>query len=231
MAGIPADQQAHRDGFGRAITLWMKRNGWSQQTLHDWSLALGLVGGCWNSQASLLQRGKLDPKPQFWVALGNLNRSVAEQNLSVITSRSLRDRLTDCSPFLTADERIASGADFFAMFIGEKPLPEEFAQPAAVSITDEEAKQISEACRRTFRQIAQDQMLNPREAWEALAPYCTALSPAERDSFRKVLAGWADWSGEEATALSVPGQEGRPTQALASWANGLTLPENHLRRG
>ncbi|MEY4442811.1 MAG: hypothetical protein RL442_1811, partial [Pseudomonadota bacterium] len=32
MAEIPAEQQLNRDAFGKAFAVWMKLNGWSQQT-------------------------------------------------------------------------------------------------------------------------------------------------------------------------------------------------------
>jgi hypothetical protein len=233
MAEIPPEQQAHRDAFGKALTVWMKRNGWSQQTFHDFSIALGSVGGVWNSQTSLLQRGKLDCKPQFWVALGALNAAVAAQDLAKVTNRNLRDRLTDAQPFLAANERPATAAELFAMFIGEQPIAEQYLLPdPAPVLTDDEAKGLSEMCREAFRRIATDQMLNPKEAWEALKPHATMLNATELDRFREVLAGWSDWSGDEATALSVPGQLGRPAQALHLWGGDTaTVRPIVLRRG
>ena len=231
MAEIPAEQQQHRDAFGRAITIWMKGNSWSQQTLHDLSAATGFVGGDYNSQVSLLQRGRLDPKPMFWVALGQLNAFVAAGDLAPITNRSLRDRLTDAEPFFTDDGEVAAASEFFAMFIGEVPLPERFAISAVEPISDKEAKGISEMCRASFRQIAQDQMLSPKEAWEALKPHCTMLNASELERFREVLAGWSDWTGEEATALTPPGQLGKPAQALDTWGGGLTIATIPLRKG
>ena len=70
MADIPTEQQAHRIAFGKSITAWMRLNGWSQQTMHDAAKAWELQGP-YGSQISLLQRGKHDPKPQFWVSLGD----------------------------------------------------------------------------------------------------------------------------------------------------------------
>jgi hypothetical protein len=233
MAEIPAEQQAHREAFGRAITIWFKQNGWSQQTLHDFSLAIGNTGGVWNSQASLLQRGRLDCKPQFWVALGTLNAAIAAQGLAAVTSRSLRDRLTGAEPFLAADGRVATATDFFAMFIGEQPINDCYLAPEPEPVySDDEGKGLSEMCREAFRRIAQDMMLSPREAWDGLRPHCKDMSSEEVARFREVLAGWSDWSGEEVTALSVPGQLGKPAQALEDWGDGnLTISLRPLRRG
>ena len=106
---IPPDQQAHRDALGKAVTVWMKRNGWSQQTFHDWATAAGSEGP-WNSQMSLYSRGRLDPKSQFWVSIGRFNAAVASQDFPCVTNRNLRDRLTDAQPFLNAHGAPASAA-------------------------------------------------------------------------------------------------------------------------
>ena len=218
MAEIPAEQQQHRNAFGRAITIWMKHNGWSQQTLHDWSVAAGQTGGVWNSQCSLLQRGKLDPKPQFWVALGAFNAAIAAQQFPYVTNRSLRDRLTGAEPFLTDDGDVAAASELFAMFIGEVPLPERYAISAVEPITDKEAKKLSEELRKQFRATAQAQMLSPAEAWAALEPHCAEMSADQQVRFREVLSGWSDFTGEEATTFTVPGQPSKPAQALSAWA-------------
>ena len=221
MADIPADQLAHREAFGRALTEWMRINGWSQQTLHDAAKAWGLQGP-WNSQISCAQRGILDPKSQFWVSLGQLNANVAAGDLAAITARGLRDRLKGAQPYLNANGELATAVDLFAQFIGAQPIAGQYDAPPAPDYTEEDAKGISDMCREGFRRIATDLMLNPKEAWEALRPHCSGMAAAEITRFREVLAGWDDWSAEEVNGLSVPGQPGKPAQALERWG-GVTL--------
>ena len=60
MSDVSHEQRHHREALGRAYSVWMRRNGFSQQTSHDWSAAVG-ANGPHNSQVSLFQRGKLDP--------------------------------------------------------------------------------------------------------------------------------------------------------------------------
>ena len=87
-------------------------------------------------------------------------------------------------------------------------------------------------CRDTFRRIATAEMLNPRDAWEALKPHCTMLSATELDRFREVLAGWSDWDADEATCLSIPGELGRPAQALHAWGGDTpTISPISIRKG
>lgn len=229
MSDIPTEQQLHRDAFGKSFTVWMRLNGWSQQTVHDAAKAWELQGP-WNSQVSLLQRGKHDPKPQFWVSLGEFNANVASGDLGAIFARGLRDRLKDSVPYLNANGDPATAVDFFAEFIGAQPANDLYTATPVVS--DEEAKGISEMCREAFRRIATDRMLSPAEAWESLATHCKDLNADERARFREVLSGWAVWSGEEVTNLSVPGQLGRPAQAIEDWAGGdMTISLRPLRRG
>jgi hypothetical protein len=229
MNHIPAEQQLHRDAFGKSFTAWMRLNSWSQQTIHDAAKAWELQGP-WNSQISLLQRGKHDPKPQFWVSLGEFNANVASGDLSAIVARGLRDRLKDSSPYLNANSDHATAVDFFAEFIGAQPANDLYTATPVVS--DEDAKGISEMCRDAFRRIATDRMLSPAEAWESLRTHCNDLNADERARFREVLSGWATWSGDEVTDLSVPGQLGRPAQALEDWAGGnMTITPQLLRRG
>ena len=225
MVVIPPDQIAHREDFGRALTAWMRLNGWSQQTLHDAAKAWHLQGP-WNSQVSCAQRGLLDPKSQFWVSLGQLNANVASGDLAAITARGLRDRLKGAQPYLNASGDVATAVDLFAQFVGMQPIAEQYAAPALPAYTEEDAKGISDMCRESFRRIATDQMLNPKEAWEALKPHCSDMTAAEVTRFREILAGWEDWSAEEVNALSVPGELGKPAQALGRWGGaGLS---NHV---
>jgi len=144
MADIPIEQQAHRIAFGKSITAWMRLNGWSQQTMHDAAKAWELQGP-WNSQSSLLQRGLLDPKPQFWVSLGEFNAKIAAADLSAITARGLRDRLKESVPYLNANGAPATAVDFFAEFIGAQATNDLYTATPVVS--DAEAKGLSEMCR------------------------------------------------------------------------------------
>jgi transcriptional regulator with XRE-family HTH domain len=87
-----------------------------------------------------------------------------------------------------------------------------------------EAQAISQMCRDTFRRIATDQLLTPREAWEKLKPLCDGMSANDISRFREVVAGWEDWNAEEVNRLSVAGDLGLPAAALDRLGGKLTLP-------
>jgi hypothetical protein len=190
VAVIPAEQQQHRDALGRAITVWMRKNGWSQQTLHDWAKAAGSEGP-WNSQISLLQRGKHDPKSLFWVGMGSFNAAVAEQQFPAPASRALKDRLLGSEPFLLDDGTPASATDFFGLFIGEIPIPQAYA--ATVVFTNDEAKVLSAQIRNAYRAQALERMAPPAEAWDTLLPYMEGLSATRLEQLRSVLSGWSEF--------------------------------------
>ena len=194
VAVIPAEQQQHRDALGRAITVWMRKNGWSQQTFHDWAKAAGSEGP-WNSQISLLQRGKHDPKALFWVGMGAFNSAIAEQQFPPEAARALKDRLAGAEPFLLDNGTPATAADFFGLFIGEIPISDAYA--STVFFTSDEAKVISAQIRNAYRTQALERMVPPAEAWETLLPYMDDLSAARLEQLRSVLSGWSEFDAAD----------------------------------
>lgn len=238
---IPSNQQSHRDALGKAFTVWMNLCDFSQQTIHNMALCLGTEGP-WNSQISLFQRAKLDMKTQFWVSLGTLNQAIESGDKSLFgpkhlyskdgqpliknpesASRAIIDKLENAMPFYTADDQVAKASDFFAMFVGEQELNEAYTSQKVYSAT--EATEINEMCRKGFRKIAEDQMMNGREAWEKLRPLCTGMGPKQLDKFRSVLSGWEDWTVDEVNELTPPGGAlGLPAQALDRLGKGLMSP-------
>ena len=171
---VPADQLAHRIAFGKAISAWMRINNFSQQSIHDWASAAGTAGP-WNSSTSLLQAkcGKLDPKPQFFVAFGQLNQDLASENLKYITDRKLKDRVTAAKPFLTEHEKPATATDFYSMFIGELQPAAIYSQPIALS--DADAEKLTQQYRDAFRKAALHEMISPKELWAQLDPLAKDL--------------------------------------------------------
>lgn len=196
MAVIPADQQRNREHFGRAITVWMRRNGWSQQTFHNFAVAAEAEGP-WNSQISLLQRGRLDCKSLFFVSLARFNQAVSGQKFPKGITRELRDRLTDAEPFRGPDGDVATAMAFYGMFVGELPLPETYA--LTESFTDDEAVEVCDALRQAFKARATDLMLSPKEAMQELQEHLDASNFRKKDAghLREVLSGWSDYNGGE----------------------------------
>ena len=211
---IPAEQLQHRIAFGKAVTAWMRMNGWSQQTIHDWASAASTEGP-WNSQVSLLQRGKLDPKPQFWVAFGRLNQDLANGKLKYVTDRKLKDKLKEAMPLLTEHDEAATASDLFSMFIAELQPAAIYNQP--IAIDQGTADKLTQKYRDQFRKMALEEMISPKEAWGLIEPHCKKLGmkAAQIKHFREVLVGFADYTAEELTELSTtPAEDPAPGKAL-----------------
>ena len=192
----------------------MRINGFSQQNIHDWATLAG-TNGPWNSSVSLLQRGILDCKAQFWVAFGQLNKDLADGNLKYVTNRRLKDKLLDAQPFLTEEGQPATAGDLFCMFIGEKAPNHLYDKPQELSAED--AERLSQQYRDCFRQLAVDLMLPPKEAWALIEPHCKTLDMTSNqiDHMRQVLIGFADYSADELMELTLGiGQKPAPGKAL-----------------
>ena len=198
---IPADQLAHRIAFGKAVSAWMRINNFSQQAIHDWAAA-AQTAGPWNSSVSLLQRGKLDPKPQFFVAFGTLNKHLADGTINYITDRKLKDRLTDAKPFLTEHDKPATATDLYSMFIGELQPASIYSQPIAIS--DRDAEQLTQQYRDAFRKGALEEMISPKELWSQLEPLAKQLgmTAAQAKHLQAVLVGLEDYTAEQLQELT-----------------------------
>jgi hypothetical protein len=222
-----------RVALGLAYKRWMHQNGLSQQNPHDLAKAAqeaGLVpSGAppyapWNSQVSLFGNGRLDAKAGFFLSLGSFNAAIAAKQFPPNTTRQLKDKLLATKPFVDDDGKPVDAVGFFAMFIGQAPIPEAYASISRV-YTEDDVPGVNEMCRTAFRKIAEDQLLGPREAWEKLKPLCTGMKAAQVDKFRSVLSGWDDWTLEEINALTLDGDAlGLPAQALDRLGKGLMVP-------
>lgn len=116
--------------FGPAIKRWFQQEHLSQQTPHDWAAAAGCTGP-WNSQISRLQRNLLACEPGFFIALARFNRAVAgEEPLPAGLKRDRRLQLQDAEPFRLDDGQLPTASQWFALYIGELPIPERYSAPA-----------------------------------------------------------------------------------------------------
>jgi hypothetical protein len=213
MAELSPEQQAHRVALGRAIAYWFRLNGWSQQVPHDWGVAIagdgGQSSGPHNSQISLAQRGKLDGKPGFFIALGAFNAAIATQDMTGVITRALKDRLTGAEAFLLDDDTPARATDFFSLFIGELPIPSRYAV-SDEPMSEQAVSAANEQLRTDFKEGAKDRMLTPAEAWPVLWKNM-ALPTKVSSKLKDVLSGWGDYTAEDLA-------DGLVMASLKGWA-------------
>ncbi len=192
-----------RVGFAHLIRLWHGRNGWSHRVLPALAEALDL-GRVHNSQLSMLRNGKLaSPGPEVFLALGSINRWLAQQAPEGRLDPSQAARLLggpsdllealelSALPVCDDDGRVLGPGDLLEVFVGLRQPPPAF----DLRIGDEEAAALSEALAllftagRPWRQC-RDQLL---------AAYPAAKRP-RRERFAEVMAGQADYSSTELDA-------------------------------
>jgi hypothetical protein len=205
VAEISPEQQAHRVALGKAIACWMRMQGWSQNVPHEWGVEMAGVGnqsnGPHNSQISLAQRGKLDGKPGFFIAMGAFNAAIATQDLAPIKGRQLKDRLTGAEAFLLEDGNPAKASDFFAMFIGELEVPTRYAV-SDEPMSEQEVSAANDQLRADFKAGARDRMLTPAEAWPVLWKNM-ALPTKVSSKLKDVLSGWGDFTAEDLSLIHI----------------------------
>ena len=109
--------------FGKAFKAWRKLNNFSQYELARASAELGF--SFHNSQLSNMENGILDPKPKFFLHLGEFNQQLDSVNFGAIADFYLRRKIENTTPFPspTDENKPATASDFFAYFIGQAPLP------------------------------------------------------------------------------------------------------------
>ena len=102
--------------FGRLINAWFKQNGWAQEIAQEWCRANDLTGPS-ASQISLLTRGKLSPKPFFFVQLHAFNLAVAEGRPGPMESHKAAAII--CGDALRrGDGTPLTVGDFFELYLG-----------------------------------------------------------------------------------------------------------------
>ena len=154
--------------FGKGHSGWRNNFAFlSIQNIHDTNQARNAKGPH-NSQVNLLEKGKLDPKKQFWYSLEEMNKEIAnEKKFLYIKNITLRERLINAKPFLTHDGRVANRGDFVLMFLGMQPIREEYLK-VKVKLTNEFINTFANSLKENFEAIALDEVISTKDAWKKL---------------------------------------------------------------
>lgn len=114
------------------------RNDWPQNITEKWCKATG-VRGPWASQISQLVNGSIDPRVQFFMALGEFNRAVAERDLAQLSKETaVYNMLVTGQPFKWDDGSPVDATGFFQLFCGIREIPEEYKAEAIPGASVEE---------------------------------------------------------------------------------------------
>ena len=157
--------------FGEVLRAWFLRNEWPQLVAEQVSRAKGSKIGPWASQMSNAMQGKLEPKPNFFIALGWFNQVVTERDFEGITDRRLIDRLLNGQPLTFENGQPYTAVDFFALYIGDLGVPgvEEAPKIQEPQLTQEMLDTWAEGLKLTFREACKALMSPPGETWRVIA--------------------------------------------------------------
>ncbi len=188
---IPQEQLDIRADFGVIMKGWFKWNRWSQEVPHAFAQQRKL-NGPWGSQISLLMNGRMDPKPQFFMSLAEFNRAVADRDYAGLDLK-LINRLENAEPFLTVDDRVANGKDFFGMMTGFDKWPDKFLEAPKLSPGD--AAAVGRAMDKAIDQLMLDRIESRGELWRTLLEEMRR-DDAEMAAVKKWLVGQTVWTPE-----------------------------------
>jgi hypothetical protein len=216
--------QEARLAFGRTLTLWLERGGWSHDIPLRWGKAADFPAVA-DSTFNKLQRGKIEqPYPVTFIQLGLMNARLASGDYGAIEDMALLARISRQKPITHEDGDLWLATDFFAHFIGEEQAPI-WARQRPLP-TEQQASAASEAVVEQFRAIARRHGLSLLLAWQSLASQVAAHRPRplngdELEVLRSVLSGWHVWTpGQLQDLIDVEGVM-RAELALSSWARSL----------
>lgn len=181
----------------------MKAADLSQDAIQDMSRLLGL-NGPYNSQMSLLQNGRLDPKAKFFFYLAKVNHFIdlctkhqykkqTGPQIDAAFQDMVVDRAAAAHPYLNDKGEPANGADFLLMFFGEAPLDSRYTAPPPLSTRETELrkKELSEL----IKLIKREEVLTAKEIL-ALLVRTQILEVQQCNALRDVIIGDAEYNDE-----------------------------------
>ena len=190
--------------FAHLIRHWHGCNGWSHRVLPALAEALD-VGRVHNSQLSMLRNGKLaSPGPEVFLALGRINRWLAEEAPQGRLEASRAEALLEghhrevyealqasALPVLGDAGEVLGPGDLLEVFVGLRQPPQAF----DLRIDEREAASLSASLAL---------LLTAGRPWRLCRDQLLAAYPAEkrqrRERFAAVMAGQVDYTAIELEA-------------------------------
>jgi len=216
--------------FAHLVRHWHGRNGWSHRVLPALAETLDL-GRVHNSQLSMLRNGKLaSPGPEVFLALGRINRWLAQEApdgrlpperaaelLSAAPADLVEALGASAQPVRDDGERVLGPGDLLEVFVGLRPAPAAF----DLSIETGEAAGLSAALAL---------LLTAGRPWRLCRDQLLAAYPVEkrqrRERFAAVMAGQGDYGAGELEA-ELPDLR-RTLSALGAAGEEELAPERFL---
>jgi len=175
--------------LGKAFAIYRNQNKISQKIPQLWGKAKGVP--LHDSQLAYFEKGQLEPKRQFWVSLEMFNMAVANNKFpptDKIFTKTIKDKLKDAEPFFNIDNKPATALDFFAMAIGKQEINNKYLN---INISPELAAKYISQLVKTFNDVARNNMMSNKEAWEEIlkTKSIKKLSSEDIKVFQDILRG------------------------------------------
>ena len=161
-------EEPYGNDFGPVVKEWFRRNGWPQIVAEKVAREKGSVIGPWASQLSNTMSGKIEPKPNFFMAMGWFNEVILTRDFHDITDRTIKDLLVNSEALTHDNGQPFTATDFFALYLGDIQAPESYYQVINSQITPEVVKAYWENIREIFRELRMEMMMQPFEVWQKL---------------------------------------------------------------
>ena len=176
-----------RQQTSKLVREWLQLNNWTYQTVEslvkEQSTKVGLVHG---SQLSNLIAGKLEPKPQFFVGLANLNKyTVGIYEASYQTVQE--------------GNRTWTAGDFMEFFCGLKSTPTEW---VGTTFTIQQVRAYCRGLELNFKELRDRQPAANTSTSELLAGLTQSVVPKRlAELTQKVIVGLYEPTPEEFTKM------------------------------
>lgn len=178
--------------FGQMLIAWRKRCGYAQADIPRWADVCGFVGPAIGT-VSQLERGRVTtPTMALFAGLAEVNRRMAEQDWSGLTSRRMLDRISGGVPILSASGQPWGFHEFVNAFhlphLVDGELWESLADADAPppELTDAELERVNHALHLGFRELVREGI----SLSAALQLAGRAAPPSEREAYERALGGF-----------------------------------------
>ena len=184
--------------LGKAYARYRAKQNFSQKNPQQWAKCKNLM--LHDSQIAYFEIGKknYEPKKEFWINLAIFNLALAKKEMPPTQDgfdKKTRDRLLNAEPFLNNNNKPASAQDFWGMFAGFIPIPEQY---KTTTINDELAKRYTKLLREAFRDTRRELMISGKELVDKLMKTKTGKKTKQKDIdiFKDVITEEFDFTGK-----------------------------------
>jgi transcriptional regulator with XRE-family HTH domain len=121
-----AAQQAAHQAFGAMLRSWRIQNKWTQYTAHNWAKEAGFETISYGN-LSVIEQGKAgELRQKAFFQLEELNRRLIARNWGNVKTQKIKEKLKDAKPLVDDNGKAWDAVDFWACYVGMKPIPANF---------------------------------------------------------------------------------------------------------